>query len=112
MNTFTEGESIFVGVRFLDQDGLPVVPTSLEYIVSDVTSGMELIRETITPAASRVNIQLFVDASKIINSDNEFEDRYLNYYYSYDTLVDGIASVGYGSGEQIFRIKNLFKDKT
>lgn len=112
MKTFNQDQTLFMSLRFKDQNGSAVTPTSLEYVICDVTSDEEVARASVTPSDSTIIIQLPAEATEIVDSENDFEIKVLNWYYTYATLVEGVAGTGNGSGEFYYRVKNLFADKS
>ena len=70
MERFDEGATIITNLSFTDDVGDPVVPDKIDYAVTDILSGTELVACTeVTPVTNPYRLVLPVSASDIVNSE-------------------------------------------
>lgn len=113
MHTVNEGSTLFVAIKFTDQTGAAVTPQSLELVVTDMVSATEVLRDdSYVLTDNSIDIDLPVSVTTMIDSTKDFETRVLNWHYTYTATVEGVDKDAYGSGEYLFRVKNLTANKS
>lgn len=78
----------FLIVKFYDENGDPVTPSTIDYTIHDIASGTEVKASTnIGSPAQQIIITLTVADNTLINNDNESEGRLVT------------VTAGFGGGE-------------
>jgi len=98
--TINEASSGTLTIEFLDEAGLPAVPSSISYRIDCVTTSTAIRADTAVAPASSIDLALTPDDTRIVTQSNRVERRRV-------TLV-----ATFGPGDQLtqdyeYSVRNL-----
>lgn len=96
-----EQSALFLTFTFTDENGDPIVPSTIEWRLDDITNDTEVVGWTnIGSPATSVNVTISAQNNLISNQDNVYETRRVT------VRIDEGQSTE-GNQEKEYRIKNL-----
>lgn len=70
-----EKTASWLALSFYDKDDAPVVPVSLSYRIDCLTTGAEIVADTVIAAAASVEVKFSSTVNSLQNQTNPYERR-------------------------------------
>ena len=103
MDIVNEKTTYRIVVEFIAEDGAPVIPTFVTYQIDDVLSDENVLSSrSFVPSGSQYVITIPYSSNRVINSNNDTEER----------SITVVAIYGVGkqcTGEYRYKVRNLLK---